>query len=255
MLRRCQLDGASATITLNAGSLFVLDSGVRPGKLATWAGDPLLISDPGVEIKMRLFHCSALTAALVFGVASQAQAQNLITNGNFESGSLAPFVVDDNGTGDQIAIGSVPYFGGGSTAANGSYLAAFNGGDSPPGGTLSQTFTGTVLGTTYTVSYDYGTNSGAPQTLEATVFGADGTTVLGTDSALGNSNTLITNTFTFVADGSQATLQFLDSPTNSSGSLDGILDNVSVVAVPEPASVALLSLGGIALLARRRRGA
>jgi hypothetical protein len=57
-----------------------------------------------------------------------------------------------------------------------------------------------------------------------------------------------TNSFIFNADGAQATLVFFDSASNATTSLDGVLDNVSVNASPEPASLALLGIGMGALI-------
>ena len=46
------------------------------------------------------------------------------------------------------------------------------------------------------------------------------------------------------------TIQFSDAST---GLMSPFLDNISVVAVPEPSSTALLGLGGLALISRRKR--
>lgn len=58
----------------------------------------------------------------------------------------------------------------------------------------------------------------------------------------------------FTATNAGATLRFEENSTNSS-SRDPFLDavSVSVTAVPEPSSVALLGLGGLTLILRRRK--
>jgi hypothetical protein len=56
----------------------------------------------------------------------------------------------------------------------------------------------------------------------------------------------------FTATNAGATLRFEENSTNSKGR-DPFLDAVSVTAVPEPSSVALLGLGGLTLILRRRK--
>jgi len=51
--------------------------------------------------------------------------------------------------------------------------------------------------------------------------------------------------FSFIGDGSSAKLQFVDFASNNAIDQDGLLDNVSVTAVPEPASIALMGLGAL----------
>jgi len=57
-------------------------------------------------------------------------------------------------------------------------------------------------------------------------------------------------TFTFTADSTTSTLKFYTPDTSGYGP---IIDNV--VVTPEPASLALVGLGGLALMSRRRPGA
>src|SRR5687767_10871496 len=100
-----------------------------------------------------------------------------------------------------------------------------------------------------------------PQFIIASILGSDGTTVLPRGASFPGTNPpqeLTTFQFAFLADGNQATLRFTDVAANPTFSLDGILDNVSVIgavaSVPEPASLALLAIGLAGLgFSRRRR--
>jgi hypothetical protein len=187
---------------------------------------------------------------------------NLLVNGNFESGANSPWIFSGNAA-IVTSAGGAFWYGAGSAAQDGRYAVAFNYGDLAPNGGLSQTFA-TQADTSYVVNFNYGATSGGTQTLRATVLDAASLTSLTNFSATSSnfgSNALANFLFSFRATGSQSTLRFADVAQNATRSLDGVLDNVTVNAiaapavVPEPGSIALLSLGllGLALGRRSKR--
>ncbi len=193
-------------------------------------------------------------AALTLSLAAGASATPII-DGDFEMGALGW-----NGSGNVnlvTAAGGAFWFGAGSTAQNGNYAIAFNAGDSTPNGAVWQSFA-TSAGAHYTVTFDFGASRcgaySCGQSLRASVLGNDGMANLASSLYYGASAGALTSfTFDFIADGSQATLRFADVAANDTVWLDGVLDNVAVTAVPEPASLSLLGLGLLGLAAARRR--
>ncbi len=206
--------------------------------------------------------CSAVVCTPLLASAAGAATINPFTNGDFETGTLTPWVATPGANNDQIQVAPTVLLltiGAGSLTTDGNFVVDFNGNNSAPGGTLSQTFA-TIPGTTYAVGFQYGSTTGGPEKLDASVAGVGGASdVLSSLSATASSPpvALTTSTFNFTADGTSATLAFLDDPTNPTVNVDGVLDNVTVTTVatapvPEPATAGLLALVGSGLLARRK---
>ena len=206
----------------------------------------------------RLKHLALAGTLLSLGGVAQA---TLILNGDFESGATSWAL-----TGNVHVVGpSGPplWFGGGTAAQNGTRVATFNAGDTTPNGAYAQTFN-TLLDEIYDVQFDFGATglfSSDTQKMIFSVLGNDGINVLLSQEVTGTNPpvALATFNFSFTADGAQATLRFADLVTNATNSQDGILDNVSVngpsAEVPEPASLALVSLclAGIGLGRRKQQ--
>lgn len=142
-------------------------------------------------------------------------------NGGFESG-LDDWTVE----GNVFPLGPYP----GYTASEGTELVVFNGGNTPPDGSLEQTIE-TTPGASYRIDFDAGVVAYKPysQILELEVTGAS-TLISENISFVGSGDGQAvwqSFTYTFVADSIGTTLRFADlSPTTLS--IDLLLDKVRV---------------------------
>lgn len=201
-------------------------------------------------------------------VALPASAQNLLTNGDFETGTPAPWLF----TGSVGVIPRGAYFGADPLPQGGDYFASFNGGNATPDGMISQVFS-SLPGYTYTTSFWFGNymqNATLDTTQKLLVQALDDSsnTVLAT-FPVSVSNPFPTITaggvfgatfqFSFTATGANTRLEFIDqtsvSPDDNAFASDGLLDSVSVTAAPEPGTCALAVLGATCLVLRRRKAA
>jgi hypothetical protein len=138
-------------------------------------------------------------------------------------------------TGNQAVVSGAPF-----TASDGAKAVAFNVGDQPPNGTLSQTIS-TTAGQAYTLTFDAGAFSVVSQTqqrLQVSVSGNGNSTLLApqivTVTAPGNGTSYVPQTFHFIADGPSATLLFQDV-SQTTKNTDLMLDNVRVTTQAGPA--------------------
>lgn len=197
-----------------------------------------------------------LMAAFAAATLSTAAGAQSFQNGSFEDGPSAGSFTTLNGgstaiTGWTVTGNSVDYIGSYWQAADGGRSVDLNGNGQ---GGIAQTFD-TTSNLTYRVSFSLAGNpDGAPDTKTISTVTTGGASNLFTFSTPGNTRTDMGWTpysFTFKASGPSTTLTFA---SQDPGAYGAALDAVSVSAVPEPASWALMIMGfGLAGGALRRR--
>lgn len=198
-----------------------------------------------------MIRTTGLALAATFAIATPASAANLLTNGDFES-PLAPnspgyttFYAGESFPGWNVTEGNVDVVAASfatTIPASGQWLDLVGFND----GTITQTFA-TTAGASYLLTFLYGNNpGGAPRSANVSVGDFAGT--------ITSTSGLTYNSFSqlFTATGSSTTLTF--ASFGGSGNAGIALDNVSVTAVPEPATWGMMILGfGLIGAAARRR--
>jgi choice-of-anchor C domain-containing protein len=211
-------------------------------------------------------HLLAIAAATSIVLCSSANAA-LFQNGSFELGiaNIGQFTtlnaLDNTSiTGWTVGTGNIDYIGTYWTSANGVRSLDLNG--TVPG-SIFQTFD-VNPGQTYQVTFDLAGNPDGGPTAKTLTTSANATIVLSSFDTTGKTVTNMGWTpvsFNFTATGSTETLTFLSTTTGDSGNstyptaFGPALDNVSVTAVPEPSTWAMMILGflGVGLVAQRRK--
>jgi hypothetical protein len=197
--------------------------------------------------EMKTWIKTAFTAAALTVAASGAQAATIV-NGNFETlGSGIPGWTVSPGNEIIVVPGSayIPCCGASGTPGElANNFVTFGPGNIANTSTLSQIFS-TIAGQLYTVKFDFGVMGNGPQTLFAEILNAGGPTITaGTWTRTANNNlttTFGTSSLSFIAGSASTELKFKVDPVTNS--VDGILDNVSIAAVPEPATWLMMIFG------------
>jgi hypothetical protein len=241
---------------------------------------------------MNISAIKSVVAIAVIGAAAQAQATQVLINGNFETGTFAgwtatttqasPFTASLNdGQNSQVVNGagnqpawflrnkSANYFGGSNVATPISGYSAFNGFDGSGGNfLLSQGFTFGGSATTAKLDFSFAAQasySSAVRTFDAQILDATGTAILFNAFHFDlpqqvqtwnvqNISLDLANALNVLGAGSYklAFREFV--PGNYTGPAQFAIDNISLdIKVPEPASLGLLGLGLLGLAAVRRR--
>lgn len=204
-----------------------------------------------------------LVAMVATAMISSAANASLLVNGSFEQGTPQPGsngfstlgAGDNSVTGWTVFSGSVDWINGYWQAQDGTHSIDLAG-NQP--GAIEQTFA-TVAGTLYSVNYWLSGNpDGGDIGKDGVVAAINGAIVDASSSITGiqgpsheNMKYSLKN-FTFTASGDTTTLRF--SSADNAGAFGAVLDNVSVSAVPEPATWAMMLVGfGVVGASMRRR--
>jgi hypothetical protein len=173
--------------------------------------------------------------SLLFALASLAPAQNLITNGNFETGNTNGWTFTPAGSGSSLTVGNNTPFGFGSFSVRFGATGSQN-------DILSQTIA-TSPGQFYTLSLYLFVSGPTPPTTPINDYSIvfNGVPLIFATNANSGGGTF--NFIPIMATGNFTTLSVSARNANGAGTF---LDNVVLTAVPEGGSSAILLACGLA---------
>lgn len=204
---------------------------------------------------------AAAVAGLLLSAAEAQAGVNLLQNGDFETvgpivGGLpspgAPWAVGPGADiSDLTGADYIPCCGTfGTPAELANHFASFGAGNVNNVSALTQAFS-TVGGGSFALAFDAGALGAGTQDIVASVYAVGNSTPIATRTILTTANDNLGSTFnpyaldfTAMAGGSYY-VSF--NAVGQGDNIDPILDNVSVSAVPEPATWAMMLLGFAAL--------
>jgi choice-of-anchor C domain-containing protein len=179
-------------------------------------------------------------------IVTPVQAANLIQNGSFETATVNPGsflqldAVSTAITGWTVSQGTIDYIGTAWQASEGARSLDLQGLAS---GGIQQTFN-TTIGETYRVTFDLAGNPFGGSAIKEMRVSAGGSSADFSFDITGKSNSnmgWLSKSWDFTANSTTTTLEFIGLGNSDAGAA---LDNVSVIAVPEPSSMlGLLGLG------------
>jgi hypothetical protein len=187
-------------------------------------------------------------AIFLCGTGIQTASAQIVLNGSFETTTTANFTYGD--TDDWTGVGprGITVANGGSFSApatsNGSQMAFMQSSGLGSEVTLYQNITFASAGL-YQLTFDAANRAGNALNFQYVV--DLGVSIIGSGTLTSTSLTTQTINFNVAAPGTFG-FQLRDDPTLAAGTSDVFFDNISIVAIPEPSSIALL-LAATAVLA------